>query len=118
MSSGAYALFLDQPAGAGPDATIQRVIPLVPVSHQGAISFNHGWLSVAYDNFGTVAPVEVRVRVLNPTFPESIRLDETLFVPMGRTVITEIMQEDRAASLTVTTSPPHPALAALVEFDD
>ena len=118
MSSGAYALFLDLLAGAGMSATIQRIIPLVPVSHQGAISFNHAWLSIAYDNFGTVAPVEVTVRVLNPTFPESIRLNETFFVPMGRTVITEIMPEDRAASLTVTTSPPHPALAVLVEFDD
>jgi len=118
MSSGAYALFLDQPAGAGANATIQRIIPLIPVSNEGAISFNHGWLSLAYDSFGTVAPVEVRVRVLNPTFPESIRLDETVFIPMGRTVITEIMQEDHAASLTVTTSPPHPALTALVEFND
>ena len=51
MSSGAYTLSVDQPAGAEPDAPMQRVIPLVPVANQGAIPFNSGWLSLAYDDF-------------------------------------------------------------------
>jgi hypothetical protein len=45
--SGAYALFVDQLAGAGPTATMQRVIPLIPVNHLGAINFDNGWLSLA-----------------------------------------------------------------------
>jgi hypothetical protein len=120
MSSGAYALFVDQPAGGGPSATIQRVIPLVPVSHQGAISFNNGWLSLAYDNFGSgPTTVDVSVRVLNPGSPGGIRLTETVSIPVGRTAITQIMSGDHAASLTVTgPTGARPALTALVEFDD
>ena len=118
MSSGAYALFVDQPAGGGGGAAIQRVIPLVPVSHGGAISFNNGWLSLAYDNFGSgPATVDVSVRVI--TGSSTVRLATTVSIPVGRTVITQIMSGDRAASLTVTgPAGARPALTALVEFDD
>jgi hypothetical protein len=118
MSSGAYALFVDQPAGGGGGATIQRVIPLVPVSHQGGISFNSGWLSLAYDNFGSgPATIDVSVRVI--TGSSTVRLATTVSIPVGRTVITQIMSGDHAASLTVTgPAGARPALTALVEFDD
>ena len=118
MSSGAYALFVDQSAGGGPNATIQRVIPLVPVSHQGGISFNNGWLSLAYDNFGNgPATVDVGVRVI--TASSTIRWATTISIPVGRTTITQIMPGDHAASLTVTgPAGARPALTALVEFDD
>jgi hypothetical protein len=120
MSSGAYALFVDQPAGAGPNAPIQRVIPLIPVNHLGGIPFNNGWLSLAYDNFGTgPATVDVRVRVLNSASAGGIRLDTTVSIPVGRTAITVLASNDHAASLTVTgPAGARPALTALVEFDD
>jgi hypothetical protein len=117
MSSGAYALFVDQLAGAGPNAPMQRVIPLVPVNHLGAISFNNGWLSLAYDNFGTgPATVDVSVRVINEG---AVTLSETLSIGVGRTVIKQLTSGDQAASFTVTgPSGARPALTALVEFDD
>lgn len=120
MSSGAYALFVDQPAGGGPSATIQRVIPLVPVANQGAISFNDGWLSLAYDNFGSgPATIDVSVRVLNPGYSGGIRLNLSDTIPVGRKVITQLVSGDHAASLTVTgPTGARPALTALVEFND
>lgn len=118
MSSGAYALFVDQPAGAGPNAPIQRVIPLVPVANQGAISFNNGWLSLAYDNFGTgPTTIDVSVRVINGL--GAVTLAETVTIGLGRTVIKQLASGDHAASLTVTgPAGARPALTALVEFDD
>jgi hypothetical protein len=118
MSSGAYALFVDQPAGAGPNAAIQRVIPLIPVNHQGGISFNNGWLSLAYDNFGTgPATVNVSVRVINGQ--GAVTLSQTLSIGVGRTTIKQLTSGDHAASLTVTgPAGARPALTALVEFDD
>ena len=118
MSSGAYALFVDQPAGAGPNASIQRVIPLVPVANQGAISFNNGWLSLAYDNFGTgPTTIDVSVRVINGG--GEVTLSETFFIGVGRTVIKPLTSGDHAASFTVTgPAGARPALTALVEFDD
>jgi hypothetical protein len=117
MSSGAYALFVDQPAGAGPNAPMQRVIPLVPVANQGGISFNKGWLSLAYDNFGTgPATVDVSVRVINGQ--GVVTLTETVAIGVGRTAIKQLTAGDHAASLTVTgPAGARPALTALVEFD-
>jgi hypothetical protein len=114
MSSGAYALFVDQPAGAGPNASIQRVIPLIPVNHQGGISFNNGWLSLAYDNFGTgPATVNVSVRVINGQ--GAVTLSETLSIGVGRTTIKQLTSGDHAASLTVAgPAGARPALTALV----
>jgi hypothetical protein len=118
MSSGAYALFVDQPAGGGPTGAIQRVIPLIAVGNQGEISFDHGRLSLAYDNFGTgSATVDVLARVI--THNGTVRLNTTFSIPVGRTHITDIQQGDVAASLTVTgPAGARPALTALVTFDD
>jgi hypothetical protein len=118
MSSGAYALFVDQLAGAGPNAAMQRVIPLIPVNHQGGISFNHGWLSLAYDNFGTgPATIDVLVRVIDGH--GTVTLSETLSIAVGRTTVKQLASGDHAASFTVTGPPgARPALTALVEFDD
>ena len=44
MSSGAFALYIDQAAGGGPGAVVRRVIPLPPTFGGGAIKFNHGWI--------------------------------------------------------------------------
>ena len=43
MSSGAFALYIDQAAGGGPGAVVRRVVPLPPTFGGGAIKFNHGW---------------------------------------------------------------------------
>ena len=86
MSSGAYAIPIDPSAGGGPGGTIQRVVPLPPVGHHGAISFSDGWLSLAYGDFGAgLSPVGVRVRIFNATL--GVTLDTTMQFPVGRTVV-------------------------------
>ena len=121
MSSGAYAISIDPTAGGGPGGTIQRVVPLPPVGHQGAISFSNGWLSLAYDDFGAGPPqVGVRVRVFNAT--NGVTLDQTIQFPVGRTVVKRLDSGDLTASFQFPpagqTSAVRPALSALVEFDD
>src|SRR5512135_1716067 len=96
MSSGAYALHVDQSAGGGPTGRIHRVVPLPPTNHGGVIDFNDGWLSLAYDDFGAgPAQVDVRVRVITRT---GVRFDQTIWFPVGRTVVTQILSGDLAAS--------------------
>ncbi len=129
MSSGAYAYSIGQSAGGGPTGPIQQVVPLPPTQHQGAISFNNGWLSLAYEDFGAgPAEIGVRVRILSRTEPfggaGTVRLDETMQFPVGRSVVTELQSGDLAASFQY---PPGggqipkggtPLLSALVEYDD
>lgn len=96
-SSGAYAIPIDPAAGGGQGAEIQRVVPLPPVHNTGAISFNLGWLSLAYDNFGTgPASVDVRVRIFNAT--AGITMDTMMTFPVGRTVVKELDADDLMAS--------------------
>jgi hypothetical protein len=52
MSSGAFALYIDQTAGGDPNALIRRVIPLPPISNGDTINFNQVRLSLTYDDFG------------------------------------------------------------------
>jgi hypothetical protein len=129
MSSGAYALYVDQSAGGGPNGIIERVIPVPPTFNQGNVSFNHGWLSLAYDNFGTgPATIIVRVRVLNGTPTATVRSDTMVTLPVGRTVVTQIQSGDRAVSVQYPPQPAppaqpvqntvHPVLAAFIEFND
>ena len=101
-------------------AEIQRVVPLPPVHNTGTISFNRGWLSLAYDNFGTgPATVVVRVRIFN--HPAGITMDTMMTFPVGRTVVKELDAGDLTASFQfdpAAQKPPfHPVLAALVEYN-
>jgi len=118
-SSGAYAIPIDPAPGGGPGAEIQRVVPLPPVHNAGAISFNLGWLSLAYDDFGAGPPsVDVRVRIFNAT--AGVTMDTTVTFPVGRTVVKELDAGDLTASFQFVPSggkPVHPVLAALVEYD-
>jgi hypothetical protein len=75
MSSGAFALYIDQNVGGGGNARIRRVIPLPPTSGGDAINFSQGRLSLAYDDFDSDAMASVRVRIINN---EGIRVDQEL----------------------------------------
>lgn len=115
MSSGAFALYIDQAAGGGPNAAILRVIPLPPTFSRGVINFNRGFLSLAYDNFGSgPTTVNVRVRIINDS---GVRLDQNTAFPVGRTVVSEILAGDLEASFEVAAGI-RPALTALVEYND
>jgi hypothetical protein len=118
MSSGAFALYIDQTAGGGPNALIRRVIPLPPISNGDTINFNQVRLSLTYDDFGSNATAIVRTRILNDN---GVRLDQQLQVFPGRTVI-NILPGDLLASFEIapssTSGVPRPAVTALVEYND
>jgi len=119
MSSGAFALYIDQAAGGGPNAVVRRVIPLPPTSGGDAINFNQGRLSLAYDDFGSDGAAFVRVRIFNNA---GVRFDQqSQFFP-GRTLVSEILPGDLLASFEVAPSPtpgvPRPAVTVLVEYND
>jgi hypothetical protein len=115
MSSGAFALYIDQAAGGGSGAMIRRVIPLPPTSGGDAINFNQGRLSLAYDDFGSSLPAIVNVRIINTT---GVRLSTTLTLSPGRTLVSDIQADDLLASFEVGSSTPRLALTALVEYND
>jgi hypothetical protein len=115
MSSGAFALYLDPPAGSGGNPlSFKRVIPLLPITNGGTTHFNHGRLSLVYDDFLSPGPhgpaVKVTLRV-NGGPP----LD--LMIPVGKTLVHTMAPGDTVASFDVQPEPnTHPSLAALVEY--
>jgi hypothetical protein len=115
MSSGAFALYIDQAAGGGPNAVIRRVIPLPPTSGGDAINFDQGRISLAYDDFDSAAIASVRVRIINK---QGIRLDHQLQVDRGLTLVSEILAGDLFASFEIAPGVPRPAVTALVEYSD
>lgn len=86
MGSGAFALFIDQQAGSGPNAPQQRVVPLLTAGQAGGVKFTEFFLSLAYDNFGdtTVPTVPATVRVIHDNATVDT-IDAT--VGVGRTVV-------------------------------
>jgi hypothetical protein len=116
MPSGAFALYVDQSAGGGPNAHINRVVPL-PVS-SGDIRFGDRRLTLYYDDQlpGAMPSVVVDVRFLGAGSATTINLNAGDCQPI------EIPREACAASLHVDPAPTTPpgstrgAISALVEF--
>jgi hypothetical protein len=63
MSSGAFALDIDQAAGGAPNVVVRRVIPLPPTSGGGTINLNQVQLSFAFDNFESDDNALIKVRI-------------------------------------------------------
>lgn len=119
MSSGAYALYIDQEAGSGPSGpgtVMRRVIPLPLTQNRGQINFRDGLLSLAYDNFDD-GPAKVLVRVRIITDSGEARLDQEIEFPVGRTGVSQILAGDMAASFIIPADN-RPAVTALVEYSD
>jgi hypothetical protein len=117
MSSGAYALFIDQQAGGGPAGALQRVVPLPPPENSGAVKFTTVVLSLAYDNFGQAnapATIPATVRVLRGSGTvDTINVT----VEVGRKWFHFLQADDQAASVQL--NPPagfRPQVTALVEY--
>ena len=117
MSSGAYALFIDQQAGGGPAGVLQRVVPLPPPENSGAVKFTTVVLSLAYDNFGAAgapATIPATVRVLRGSGTvDTINVT----VEVGRKWFHFLHADDQAASVQL--NPPagfRPQVTALVEY--
>lgn len=120
MSSGAFALYIDQATGARADGPIHRIVPLPPLSNQDEINFSHRRLTLFYDilpnnaNARTPATVHVTGRFLGVsanTFP----VDKTLRA--GNRHVFSIPNAAWAVVLEVhPTTPPHGPITALVEY--
>jgi hypothetical protein len=117
MSSGAYALFIDQQAGGGPVGALQRVVPLPPPENSGAVKFTTVVLSLAYDTFGeagAAATIPATVRVLRGSGTvDTINVT----VEVGRKWFHFLHADDQAASVQL--NPPagfRPQVTALVEY--
>jgi hypothetical protein len=117
MSSGAYALFIDQQAGGGPAGALQRVVPLPPPENSGAVKFTTVVLSLAYDDFGEAgapATIPATVRILHG----SGTVDTiSVTVEVGRKWYQFLQADDQAASVQL--NPPagfRPQVTALVEY--
>ena len=117
MSSGAYSVFIDQQAGAGPAGAWRRVVPLPPPELSGGIQFTTVVLSLAYDTFGDFsapAAIPARVRVLRG----SGTVDTiNVMVEVGRKWFHYLQADDQAASVEL--NPPagfRPQVSALVEY--
>jgi hypothetical protein len=115
MASGAFALYVDPPAGAGMSKIGQRVIPFPRTHNAGQIHFTDGTLSLIYDDFGLGIPtIRVDVRILSDNHPP---VTTTQNISVGRTVIHTIQQHDVSASIkTDMNLPVGGALTALVEY--
>lgn len=115
MSSGAFALYVDPPAGSGGTPTsFKRVIPLLPVHVGGAIEFHNGRISLVYDDFLSPGPHGPAVKVV-------LRINggppQNLMIPVGKTLVHTMATGDTVASFDVQPEPnTHPSLAALVEY--
>ena len=120
MSSGAFALNIEQQAGLGPNSAIQRVVPLPPAPSQNGIHFDRRRLTLSYDNLaGGPDPITVTGRFL----PKSLNVPINVTIPAGQCHVVEIPPRACAASLVVqplppaTPPPPRGALTALVEYN-
>ena len=116
MPSGAFALYIDQSAGGGPNAAINRVVPL-PVTSGGNddIPFRARALTLYYDDQppATMSTITVTVRFLGTGGGTTIDLNAGDCRPV------DVPPEACAASLQV--DPPaagavRGALSALVEY--
>lgn len=120
MSSGAYALYIDQQAGQGPNAPITRIVPLPPISNEGGIHFDHRRLTLSYDNLPTPQTPNppATVNVTGRFLPTSINAPINVTLRAGECQRVEIPSRACAASLEVNpTNPAHGPITALVEYN-
>lgn len=119
MSSGAFALYVDQQAGGGPSQPIDRIVPL---PHHGddddGISFEERRLTLAYDNIPVTALPNLTV---TGRFLGVAGATINLTLTAGQCQVVTIPRQACAVALHVD---PPPAgnvrgpLSALVEYSD
>jgi len=115
----AFALYVDQQAGTGPNAPIDRIVPLPHLSQGHGIDFRNRRLTLSYDNNlipNAPATVTVTGRFLPaPGSPINVTVNA------GECQVVDVPPEACAASLHVNPAQPGTArgpLTALVEYSD
>lgn len=117
MPNGAYALYLDQSAGGGPNAPVDRVV-LLPRLGDGQLEFDRRRVTVVYDNLPAGAPNAVTVtgRFLGGTGgPINVTINA------GQCLVLDVPHDACAATLHVNPPPAGTArglLSVLVEYKD
>jgi hypothetical protein len=61
MSSGAFALYIDQKAGEGSLERIDRIVPLPRLGNHDGIHFDHRRLTISYDDLPPTAVHSITV---------------------------------------------------------
>lgn len=115
MGSGAYSIFIDPPAGGGPQNRGRRVVPVPPPENSGGVKFTTVVLSLAYEDLQTGVHATGTFRILRGGGASSP--PQPFDVPAGRTPIAVLHSNDQAVS--VETDPVNDKLAevtALVEY--
>jgi hypothetical protein len=69
MGSGAYSIFIDPPAGGGPQNRGRRVVPVPPPENSGGVKFTTVVLSLAYEDLQTGVHPTGMFRVLRGGHP-------------------------------------------------
>jgi hypothetical protein len=120
MSSGAFALYIDQQAGQGGNAPITRIVPLPPLANQDGIQFDHRRLTLSYDNLPTIVNANPPpfVVVTGRFLPISLNIPINVTLTAGECRVVEVPTGACAASFEVDpTNPPHGPISALVEYN-
>jgi hypothetical protein len=116
MSSGAFALYVDQQAGGGPNAPIDRIVPLPHLGGDNGIDFDRRRLTLSYDNLPAGAPNSVHV---TGRFLGGGGAQIDLTIQAGECHVVDAPREACAAALRVDPAPAGSVrgpLSALVEY--
>jgi hypothetical protein len=120
MSSGAFALYIDQQAGQGGNAPILRIVPLPLLSNQDGIHFDRRRLTLSYDNLPTPGNPNLpsTVLVTGRFLPIGLNAPINVTLTAGQCHVVDIPRGACAASFEVNpTNPPHGPISALVEYN-
>jgi hypothetical protein len=119
MNSGAFALYVDQQAGGGPNQPIDRIVPLPHLGGgQTGIVFNHRRLTLSYDN---PQPTALGTLTVTGRFLGGAGTPINVTINAGQCHVLDIPRDACAAALHVDQPPAgnvRGPLSALVEYSD
>ena len=121
MSTGAFALYVDQQAGGGPNQAIDRIIPLPRVAgdhDDDEPKFDHRRLTLAYDNLPPTALNSINV---TGRFLGVAGAPINVTINAGQCLVLDVPRDACAAALHVNQPPAgslRGPLSALVEYSD
>src|SRR5690242_8308265 len=118
MSSGAFALFVDQQAGGRPNQPIDRIVPLPHLGGHNGIEFDRRRLTLSYDN---PQPTALSSLTVTGRFLGVAGSQINVTINVGECQVLDVPRDACAAALHVDQPPAgnvRGPLSALVEYSD